>query len=154
MADNANPPTPTTGHGSGDFDGEYTRIEVESFETTDKGGYGQSPRFLLPKPPFWSTWICLLLAWFFLASPIPFTVFIGLPLNLAALVLAFFSLGRGGIKTGQNATEVSGAPGQWLTVGELSTSQEGQGAALSNPSRVGVASGSERQTLQIRVTRQ
>ena len=100
MDDIANPATPTSGHGSGDFDGEYTRIEVESFETTDKGGYGQSPRFLLPKPPFWSTWICLLLAWFFLASPIPFTVFIGLPLNLAALVLAMISLGRGGIKTG------------------------------------------------------
>ena len=63
-------------------------------------------------------------------------------------------LERGDIKTGQSATEVSGAPGQWLTVGELSTSQEGQGTALSNPSRVGVASGSERQTLQIRVTRQ
>ena len=63
-------------------------------------------------------------------------------------------LERGDIKTGQSATEVSGAPGQWLTVGELSTSQEGQGAALSNPSQLGVASGSERQTLQIRVTRQ
>ena len=63
-------------------------------------------------------------------------------------------LEQGTINRGQSATEVSGAPGQWLTVGELSTSQEGQGTALSNPSRVGVASGSERQTLQIRVTRQ
>lgn len=63
-------------------------------------------------------------------------------------------LERGDIKTGQSATEVSGPPGEWLTVGELSTSQEDQGAALSNPSQLGVASGSERQTLQIRVIRQ
>lgn len=63
-------------------------------------------------------------------------------------------LEQGSIRGGQSATEVSGAPGQWLTVGELSTSQEGSGAELSNQSRVGMASGSERQTLQIRVTRQ
>ncbi|MGY3929483.1 Uncharacterised protein [Aeromonas encheleia] len=63
-------------------------------------------------------------------------------------------LEQGTIRGGQSATEVSGAPGQWLTVGELSTSQEGSGAELSNQSRVGMASGSERQTLQIRVTRQ
>lgn len=63
-------------------------------------------------------------------------------------------LERGDIKTGQSATEVSGAPGQWLTVGELSTSQSSRGAELSNSSQVGVASGGERQTLQIRVTRQ
>ncbi|MGY3942845.1 hypothetical protein [Aeromonas tecta] len=63
-------------------------------------------------------------------------------------------LERGDIKTGQSATEVSGAPGEWLTVGELSTSQSSQGAQLSNPSQLGQASGSERQTLQIRVSRQ
>ena len=78
-------------------------------------------------------------------------LFEGLLSNVGSAAAA---LERGDIKTGQSAAEVSGAPGQWLTVGELSTSQEGQGAALSNPSQIGVASGSERQTLQIRVTRQ
>ena len=63
-------------------------------------------------------------------------------------------LERGDIKTGQSATEVSGAPGQWLTVGELSTTGGNQEAALSNPSGIGVSRDSERQTLQIRVTRQ
>ena len=63
-------------------------------------------------------------------------------------------LERGDIKTGQSATEVSGAPGEWLTVGELSTTQGSQGAAIANPSGINTASGSERQTLQIRVTRQ
>lgn len=47
-----------------------------------------------------------------------------------------------------------GAPGQWLTVGELSTTQGSREAAIANPSGMGGASGSERQTLQIRVTRQ
>ncbi len=61
---------------------------------------------------------------------------------------------RGNIHTGQSATEVSGAPGQWLTVGELSTTQGSREAAIANPSGMGGASGSERQTLQIRVTRQ
>ena len=63
-------------------------------------------------------------------------------------------LEQGTIHSGQSATEVSGAPGQWLTVGELSTTQSNQGAELSNPSQLGMAGGSERQTLQIRVTRQ
>ncbi|MCO4203866.1 hypothetical protein M0N37_07270 [Aeromonas taiwanensis] len=63
-------------------------------------------------------------------------------------------LERGNIRTGQSATEVSGAPGQWLTVGELSTTGGNQEAALSNPSGIGVSRDSERQTLQIRVTRQ
>ncbi|MGY6037318.1 hypothetical protein [Aeromonas sp. AE23HZ002T15] len=63
-------------------------------------------------------------------------------------------LERGDIKTGQSATEVSGAPGEWLTVGELSTTQGSQGAAIANPSGIGTTSGSERQTLQIRVSRQ
>ena len=63
-------------------------------------------------------------------------------------------LERGDVKTGQSATEVSGAPGEWMTVGELSTTQGSQGAAIANPSGINTASGSERQTLQIRVTRQ
>lgn len=63
-------------------------------------------------------------------------------------------LEQGTVHSGQSATEVSGAPGEWLTVGELSTSQSSQGAELSDQSQFGRSSGSERQTLQIRVTRQ
>lgn len=63
-------------------------------------------------------------------------------------------LEQGTISTGQSATEVSGAPGQWLTVGELSTSSVDQGSRLGTQLQGGRGSQSERQTLQIRVTRQ
>ncbi|WP_421264846.1 hypothetical protein [Aeromonas veronii] len=63
-------------------------------------------------------------------------------------------LDQGTINRGQSATEVSGAPGQWLTVGELSTSSAGQGSSLGTQLQGGRGSQSERQTLQIRVTRQ
>ncbi|MFQ1896740.1 hypothetical protein ACK36K_05280 [Aeromonas veronii] len=63
-------------------------------------------------------------------------------------------LDQGTINRGQSATEVSGAPGQWLTVGELSTSSAAQGSSLGTQLQGGRGSQSERQTLQIRVTRQ
>ena len=63
-------------------------------------------------------------------------------------------LEQGTLTTGQNATEVSGAPGQWLTVGELSTNSAGQGSSLGTQLQGGHSSQSDRQTLQIRVTRQ
>lgn len=63
-------------------------------------------------------------------------------------------LDQGTINRGQSATEVSGAPGQWLTVGELSTSSVDQGSRLGTQLQGGRGSQSERQTLQIRVTRQ
>jgi hypothetical protein len=63
-------------------------------------------------------------------------------------------LEQGTVTTGQNATEVSGAPGQWLTVGELSTNSAGQGSSLGTQLQGGRSSQSDRQTLQIRVTRQ
>lgn len=63
-------------------------------------------------------------------------------------------LDQGTINRGQSATEVSGAPGQWLTVGELSTSSADQGSRLGTQLQGGRGSQSERQTLQIRVTRQ
>ncbi|MFQ2076832.1 hypothetical protein ACK33T_08145 [Aeromonas veronii] len=63
-------------------------------------------------------------------------------------------LDQGTINRGQSATEVSGAPGQWLTVGELSTSLADQGSSLGTQLQGGRGSQSERQTLQIRVTRQ
>lgn len=63
-------------------------------------------------------------------------------------------LDQGTINRGQSATEVSGAVGQWLTVGELSTSSADQGSRLGTQLQGGRGSQSERQTLQIRVTRQ
>ncbi|WP_418134950.1 hypothetical protein [Aeromonas veronii] len=63
-------------------------------------------------------------------------------------------LDQGTINRGQSATEVSGAPGQWLTVGELSTSSADQGSCLGTQLQGGRGSQNERQTLQIRVTRQ
>ena len=63
-------------------------------------------------------------------------------------------LEQGTINRGQSATEVSGAPGQWLTVGELSTSAAQQGSSLGTQLQGGSGSQNDRQTLQIRVTRQ
>ncbi|MCF7716879.1 hypothetical protein H9X98_04005 [Aeromonas jandaei] len=63
-------------------------------------------------------------------------------------------LEQGAINRGQSATEVSGAPGQWLTVGELSTSSAQQGSTLGSQLQGGRGSQSDRQTLQIRVTPQ
>lgn len=63
-------------------------------------------------------------------------------------------LDQGTITRGQNATEVSGAPGQWLTVGELSTSSAAQGRSLGSQLQGGRDSKSEHQTLQVRVTPQ
>ncbi|WP_323063038.1 hypothetical protein [Aeromonas jandaei] len=63
-------------------------------------------------------------------------------------------LEQGAINRGQSATEVSGAPGQWLTVGELSTSSAQQGSTLGTQLQGGRGSQSDRQTLQIRVTPQ
>lgn len=60
--------------------------------------YGASIPFL--KPPVLTTWICLLLAWLFLGSKIPFTVFLGVPFALAALFLSTICLSRGGLITG------------------------------------------------------
>lgn len=54
----------------------------------------------MAKPPAVSTWICLAIAWLFLGSKIPFTVFIGIPFDLAALFLALICLSRGGVFTG------------------------------------------------------
>ncbi len=58
-----------------------------------QGGAGGSP-------PRVAAWICLALAWLFLGSSVPFTVLIGVPLALAALLLAAVCLTRGGVVTG------------------------------------------------------
>lgn len=52
------------------------------------------------KPPVLATWICLALAWIFLGSKVPFTVFLGIPFDIAALMLAMACLTRGGVATG------------------------------------------------------
>lgn len=52
------------------------------------------------KPPKLAAWGCLIAAWLFLGSSAPFTVFLGLPLALAAVVLGAVCLSRGGNFTG------------------------------------------------------
>ncbi len=97
-------PDPMPGAGtppSGHFEQIFIKQTPDGTEFTRVSGDGGiSSNFIMPKPPVWSTWICLFLAWVFLSSPIPFTIFLGLPLNIAALVLALVSLMRGGIGTG------------------------------------------------------
>ncbi|MDR1744797.1 MAG: hypothetical protein LBS30_03475 [Planctomycetota bacterium] len=52
------------------------------------------------RPPVLSAWICLVIAWLFLGSKIPFTIFIGIPFDLVALLLGAICLSRGGVGTG------------------------------------------------------
>lgn len=61
------------------------------------GQYDQHPGMppqQQPKPPVIAMWICLVLAWVFFLLPIPGTIFIAGPLNLAALILAILCLAR------------------------------------------------------------
>ena len=53
-----------------------------------------------PKAPAKAMWICLILAWVFLLLPIPFTVFIAAPLNVAAIILAIVCLVRAKVPQG------------------------------------------------------
>lgn len=78
----------------------YTRVEVERMETVSGRMRPAMQIQPLPAPPYLSTWICLILAWVFLGSAAPMTIFIGLPLDLAALVLALTCITRGGLLTG------------------------------------------------------
>lgn len=66
------------------------------------GSFGNDARMApsLLRPPVLSTWICLGLSWLFLGSRLPFTVFLGLPLTLVAVLLAAICLSRGGLITG------------------------------------------------------
>ncbi len=52
------------------------------------------------KPPRAAAWICLVLAWLFLGSSLPFTVFLGVPLAIAAVVCGAACLSRGATATG------------------------------------------------------
>jgi len=47
-----------------------------------------------------STWICLILAWLLFLIPIPGTVLIGGPLNLAAFILAIVVMSNGRVVGG------------------------------------------------------
>ena len=79
----------------------FTRVEAERIDDAPRAYFqGQIHAVQLPPAPVWSTWLTLIAAWLFLGSAIPFTVFIGLPLNLVALFLGAISLARGGIFTG------------------------------------------------------
>lgn len=86
---------------------DVTRVDVERMDgeaMSTSGGGGFDHREIMAPPPspglISVTWCCLLLAWFFFASQVPFTVILAIPLNLAALVLALTCLMRGGLKTG------------------------------------------------------
>ena len=57
-------------------------------------------QFPMQKPPTAAAWVCLALAWLFLGSSVPFTVFLGIPFALASLLLATVCLTRGGLFTG------------------------------------------------------
>ncbi len=52
------------------------------------------------KPPITATWICLAAAWLFLGSSVPFTVVLGVPLALIAILLGAVCLSRGSMLTG------------------------------------------------------
>ncbi|MCD8351107.1 MAG: hypothetical protein LUC93_10910 [Planctomycetaceae bacterium] len=80
-------------------------FRFESYSTP--GGHGSVHVFTtnlgaagMLRPPTVATWVCLIIAWFFLGSKVPFTVFLGIPFDLAALFLAIVCLSRGGIFTG------------------------------------------------------
>lgn len=108
-------------------DAEYVEAERMDGDESDAGGArfasgeeAQIRSFMFSvhgggalKPPTVAAWICLLASWFFLGSRVPFTVFIGLPLNFAALVLGIVCLARGGIFTGL-AVMVLGTAGSFL----------------------------------------
>lgn len=53
-----------------------------------------------PRAPVAAMWICMILAWFFFIIPVPFTVFLAGPLNIAAFVLAIICLVRSRILHG------------------------------------------------------
>ncbi|MCC8179896.1 MAG: hypothetical protein LIP23_03160 [Planctomycetes bacterium] len=53
---------------------------------------GQAP---VKRAPIVAMWICMVLGWIALVVPIPFTVFIGAPLAIIALILAIVSIKRG-----------------------------------------------------------
>ena len=82
----------TFGDGMGGFAGP--RVAVYSFSSQ------QQPGMPLLKPPAIATWLCLGLAWLFLGSKLPFTIILGIPTNLIALLLAAVCLTRGGVFTG------------------------------------------------------
>lgn len=72
------------------------------FQTNEDNPFGPMDGAAMPllKPPVLSTWICLLVSWLFLGSKVPFTVFLGVPFSLVALLLAAVCLSRGGVITG------------------------------------------------------
>lgn len=79
----------------------YIRVEAERIDRESRRfNSSPPPQYIIPRPPVWATWLLLFLAWLFLGSSIPFTVLIGLPLNLAALFLSLICLTRGGVITG------------------------------------------------------
>ncbi len=61
---------------------------------------GGDPDAPARKPPVVAAWACLVLAWLFLGSGAPFTVLLGAPFALAALLCAAVCLTRGATLSG------------------------------------------------------
>ncbi len=85
-------------------DGEYVEVEVERVNANGFNGFNGrrdpghnqvNPFAGLPKAPVAGAWITLLVAWFFYAAQVPFTVLLAVPVNLAALALAIICMARG-----------------------------------------------------------
>lgn len=78
--------------------GEYVEVEVERVGADGfdrRPDTGPDPMAGLPKAPVAAAWLTLLAAWFFYAAQVPFTVFLAVPVNLAALALAVLCMTRG-----------------------------------------------------------
>ncbi|MCC8180427.1 MAG: hypothetical protein LIP23_05905 [Planctomycetes bacterium] len=86
-------------------------IEAERIGPADggfnRGPLGEMPQtppefrsIVMPRAPIFSTWLCLLIAWFFFASQTLFSVFLAIPFNIAAIVLALVCMTRLAVFTG------------------------------------------------------
>lgn len=53
-----------------------------------------------PRAPVVAMWICLALAWLFFVLPVPFTVILAVPLDIAAFILAILCLSRSRVLQG------------------------------------------------------
>jgi hypothetical protein len=85
------PPPPLDRERSGDIlavAGKKREANSERRIMTTEGGYAYGA-------PVWAMWICLILAWLFFVVPIPLTVFLAIPLDIAAFVMAIICLIRG-----------------------------------------------------------
>lgn len=88
------------GRSSGTGGKEGFSFRFASFGTDGIKTFSSSSSPQPGNPPRLAAWICLVLAWIFLGSSKAFTVFLGVPLDLVALLLATVCMARGGVLTG------------------------------------------------------